>query len=98
MILHPTKMTYTIFPQTAPPLGDLFIPWHTHPQAALDRGKLWKCFKWTVFNLVCLTLPFVVMMMLPSLFSRGTLGVRMEGPLPKHTERAWMLGECLCGG
>lgn len=67
------------------------MEYRVQPKAALDRGKLWKCFKWTVFNLVCLTLPFVVMMMLPSLFSRGTLGVRMEGPLPKHTERAWML-------
>ena len=51
-----------------------------------------------MFNLVCLTLPFVVMMMMPSTLSRGTLGVRMEGPLPKHTERAWMLGTRGCGG
>ena len=36
------------------------------------------------------------MMMLPSTLSRGTLGVRMEGPLPKHTERAFMLGTNGC--
>jgi len=60
-------------------------------EAKLDHSNLWKCFKWTLFNLVCLTLPIVVLIMLPATLSHGAYGVRLEGPLPKHTERAWML-------
>merc|ERR1712232_1195549 len=67
------------------------LQYKVQPKMEPNTGRFWRCFVWTAFNLVGLTLPGVLLLMQPTTPSRGTWGVRMEGQLPRYTERAWML-------
>ncbi|KAL3926758.1 MAG: hypothetical protein SGPRY_003148 [Prymnesium sp.] len=61
------------------------------PEKLVDRSRIWHVVVVSLSDLVMIGLPYVLGLSHVSVFSRGTLGVRIEGELPSYSERAWML-------
>ena len=66
-------------------------PYKVQPNKRVDTAKILPTVCGSVFKLIVYGLPYVVAVIGVTVATRGERGVRVDGPLPPYSERAWML-------
>lgn len=66
-------------------------PYKIQPNKRIDTARVLPTVCRSVVKLVLLGMPYVVAVISVTVATRGEKGVRLDGPLPSHSERAWML-------
>lgn len=73
------------------PMREAAAAYKIQPQKRIDTSRICSVVFTSLLKLVLLGLPYIMAIANVSITSRGERGVRMEGPLPPYSERAWML-------
>jgi len=66
-------------------------PYKIQPQKRIDTSRIARVVTTSVVELCVFGLPYVLGLTTITIASRGAKGVRIDGPLPSYSERAWML-------
>ena len=66
-------------------------PYKIQPSRRIDTAKILPTICGSVLELVVFGLPYVVAVVSVTVATGGAWGVRVDGPLPPYSERAWML-------
>jgi len=67
-------------------------PYKIQPHKRIDTSRILRVVCVSLAELVLIGMPYVVAVISVTVFTRGEKGVRVDGPLPPYSERAWMLG------
>jgi len=73
------------------PARDMSAPYKIQPTKRVDGARVWRAVTISLEHLVVIGLPYVLAMVSVSYLTGGRKGVRVDGPLPPWSERAWML-------
>ena len=73
------------------PAREAAMPYKIQAGKRIDTTRVFGVVCGSVLELTVFGLPYVVAVISVTIFTRGELGVRVDGPLPPYTERAWML-------
>ena len=73
------------------PAIEAAAPYKIQPKRRVDAGRIFHAVTVSLTELFTIGLPYVVAMCHVTVATRGAKGVRVHGPLPPYSERAWML-------
>ena len=73
------------------PAREAAMPYKIQAGKRIDTARVFGVVCGSVLELTVFGLPYVVAVISVTIFTRGEQGVRVDGPLPPYTERAWML-------
>ena len=73
------------------PAREAAMPYKIQAGKRIDTARVFGVVCGSVLKLIVFGLPYVVAVISVTIFTRGQHGVRVDGPLPPYTERAWML-------
>jgi methylsterol monooxygenase len=73
------------------PAMEAVAEYKIQPEKRIDPSRIFRVVCVSIFQLVVIGMPFVVAVISITVLSRGEKGVRITGPLPSFSERAWML-------
>lgn len=73
------------------PATAIGAPYKIQPNKRIDTSRIFGVVSHSVAKLIAFGLPYVIALSSVTIITRGEQGVRLEGPLPPYTERAWML-------
>jgi sterol desaturase/sphingolipid hydroxylase (fatty acid hydroxylase superfamily) len=73
------------------PAVEVGVPYKIQPNKRIDTSRIAGVVTTSVAKLIVFGLPYVLAVIHVTIATRGELGVRIDGPLPAYSERAWML-------